>query len=83
MKKVKGGPFVTELLETMREKANRILSPDRNIYVYSGHDTTLVNIIRALEIYDQTDPLPNFGSSLNFELHKRNDFNEHEIKVRF
>lgn len=81
MKKIKGGPFITEIVDLMHKKITGNLSPNRNVFIYSGHDTSLVNIMRALEIIDQTSELPDFGSTLAFELHQRHDFDNYEIKV--
>jgi len=36
----------------MYEKKNGTLSPNRMLWVYSVHDTTIVNILNAFELYE-------------------------------
>lgn len=79
MKQIRGGPFVTQIVDTMQGKIDGNIS--RKIHIYSGHDTTLVNVMKSLEIINQTDDFPNYGATLTFELHQRNDSNEREIQV--
>lgn len=81
MKRIKGGSFVTEVVDTMHKKREASLFPDRNIYIYSGHDVTLVNIMRAMEIIEQTSEKPDFGAALTFELHRQNEMKDYEVKV--
>lgn len=81
MKKIKGGPFVTEVADTMKKKIDGNLFPNRKIHIYSGHDTTLVNVMKSLEIINQTTDFPNYGATMTFELHQREDLHNYEIKV--
>lgn len=61
-----------------------MLVPDRSIFLYSGHDVTLVNLMRALEIIDHTSGKPDFGAAIVFELHHSVTFeDDFEIKVYF
>lgn len=56
---------------------------NRNLYIYSGHDVTLVNTMRALNISSQTSRKPDYGSALYFELHQNPDLaNDLEVKVK-
>lgn len=81
MKKVRAGPFITEIVDIMRKKMEGNLFPNRNILIYSGHDLNIWNAMRALEVSDQYDGLPDFSSALIFELHALNSSNDHEIQV--
>lgn len=65
MKRMKGGPFVKKVLEEMKKKSVNENIPKLNIY--SGHDITLVNILRTLGFSDKLKP--NFAAYLIFELH--------------
>lgn len=82
MKKVKGGALLTEIIDHMTKKRSRTLTPNRSMFIYSGHDVTLVNMMRALDIIDQTTMKPDYASALVLELHHsvtfRDDF---EVKV--
>lgn len=67
MRRIKGGMLVTEIFDKMIKKQMGELT--QNIFVYSGHDTTLANMIRGLNITDHVQLLPAYGASLVFELH--------------
>jgi len=58
MKRIKGGAFLTEILKKMQNKRRKNLNPDRKIFLYAGHDVTLVNVMNSLGIIDQTSKLP-------------------------
>ncbi|XP_058467681.1 lysosomal acid phosphatase [Malaya genurostris] len=82
MKKIKGGAIVSELLDNMLKKRAGILMPERSIFVYSGHDVTLVNLMRALNVIDQTTGKPEFAATIVFELHHSITFDDDfEVKV--
>lgn len=55
---------------------------DRSIAIFSGHDVTLVNLMRALNVIDQTSRKPDYSASLGIELHQGfNDQDDYEVKV--
>lgn len=67
----------------MVEKRDGKLKPDRKLFFYSGHDVTLVNVMRAMNIIDQTSGKPDFASALYFELHHNDALaGDYEVKVR-
>lgn len=83
MKKVKGGPLISEIMDNIVKKRLGILFPNRNVFIYSGLDVTLINVIRALRVYDQISGLPNYSSALAVKLHQSLIFNEsYEVRVR-
>lgn len=67
MKRIRGGPLVSEIFEQMQQKQNGDLS--RNFAIYSAHDSTVFNLMRALNVDDQIAALPGYGATLAFELH--------------
>lgn len=67
MKRIRGGPIVTEIFNQMIAKQNGDLS--RKIMIFSAHDKTLASAMNALGVYNQTEPLPDFGATLVFELY--------------
>lgn len=76
------GYLVTDILDKMIQMRSNQSKPNRNLYIYSGHDVTLVNTIRALNISSQTSRKPDYGAALYFELHQNPDLaNDLEIKV--
>lgn len=62
-------------------KEPTIKNPSRNLYIYSGHDVTLVNVMRALNISAQTADKPDFGATIYFELHENQSSGPLEVKV--
>lgn len=66
MKRIKGGPLITEIFNQLIAKQNGDLS--RKVMIFSAHDKTLANVMSALDVSDQTEPLPDFGATLVFEL---------------
>lgn len=57
LKKLKGGPFVTKIVKEWREKAEESLKPEgRKIFVYTGHDSSVVNIMSSFNVWDEQFP---------------------------
>ena len=56
----------------MKEKRNGTLSPDRNIWMYSGHDTTVAALLNAMGVFEPH--IPPFAAAVMVELRK--DFME-------
>lgn len=52
MAKLKAGFLIREMFERFAMKANATLSPDRSIFMYSAHDITIVNLMRALNLVE-------------------------------
>lgn len=71
MKRIRGGPLITDVYQQMVKKQNGSLP--HNFAIYSAHDSTLVNVMRALNVDDQTTTIPDYGATLAFELHCRRD----------
>lgn len=68
MKLIRGGPLVTDVFEKMLQFQNG--SSARNLITYSGHDTVISNVLTSMYIVGQTNPLPNYGALLAFELYE-------------
>lgn len=75
------GPVLTQILDNMMNKKLNQLDSDRSMYIYSAHDVTLVNVMRALNITDQTSRKPHYGATLAFELHFNERLNDLELRV--
>lgn len=81
MKKVRGGAFLTEVLGKMEAKKLK-LNPDRKIFLYAGHDVSMVNVMNGMGILDQTAKLPEHSSALVFELHHSSLYkDDFEVKI--
>lgn len=80
LKKLKGGPFLKKMLNEWIEKRNGTLTPkDRKIYLYTGHDATVVNILAAINVWPKQ--LPVYGIMAIFELLEDKITGEYGIKV--
>lgn len=52
MKKYRAGFLIKEILDRFKIKSQSLLQPDRSIWIYSAHDTTIVNVLNALNLYE-------------------------------
>ena len=69
LRKLAGGPLVKKTLDSMMAKAQGRLRPEeRKMYAYAGHDSTVVNFLSAMGVWDGRDP--NFGCIIMVELHE-------------
>lgn len=74
---------MTEIVDNMIKKRTRTLTPDRSVFVYSAHDVTLVNLMRALDIVEHTSGKSEYAATLVLEMHHSNVFDDDfEVKVR-
>uniref|UniRef100_A0A1B0CQF8 Uncharacterized protein n=1 Tax=Lutzomyia longipalpis TaxID=7200 RepID=A0A1B0CQF8_LUTLO len=67
MKKIKGGVIVTDIHDNMVKKLNGL--QNRSIFVYSVHDVTLVNFMRAIGVIEETAKVPEYAATIVVELH--------------
>lgn len=82
MKRIKGGPLISEIIETMLNRKNHI--SERTISIYSGHDVTLVNVMNAMHILNQTTSKPDFSAALAIELHHSLDhIDDMDVKIYY
>lgn len=79
MKRIKGGPLLTEIVEEMVLKRTGVLT--QNMAFYSGHDVTLTNLVRALEVQNQTSTAPEYGAALIFELFRSEKMSDSIVNV--
>ncbi|XP_077291034.1 prostatic acid phosphatase-like [Arctopsyche grandis] len=81
MIRMKGGPLLLDILQNMKNKRSHELKPNRKLFVYSAHDLTLVNILKALSFKEEI--LPDYGATLVVELHKLPEMVDFEVKLLF
>lgn len=46
------GFLVKDILDRFTAKIEKKLEPNRSLYIYSGHDTTIIGILSALGLYE-------------------------------
>jgi hypothetical protein len=57
MKRLKGGPFVKEMVEHFDSAADKTISPpNRKVFMYSGHDTTVAPVLHTLGVFNMIAP---------------------------
>lgn len=79
MKRMRGGPIITAVHDRMVSYLNG--SSDQNIITYAAHDTTISNALTSMGIYNQTDPIPDYGALLAFEMYGKPDRKSAYIQV--
>lgn len=82
MQKIKAGPFLKKMFDEMQQKRNETLKPDmRKLFIYTGHDSTVVNILAALKIWERQ--LPRYSVMALFELHKNKETGDYWVEIYF
>jgi len=80
LKKFKAGPFLEKMIkEWNQKKAGTIKPKDRKIFLYTGHDSTVVNILHAIGVWEQQ--LPVYGIMAIFELLEDSKTGEYGIQI--
>lgn len=76
------GPLLKQIIDNMVNKSKNQLTPDRKMFLYSGHDFTILGLLSSMLQTEDLIPQPDFGSSLAFELYK-DTTNGHTVKVKY
>lgn len=57
--RLQGGFLLKDILDRFANKSKGILKPNRSMWVYSGHDTTVANLLNTLGLFE-VKPVVNF-----------------------
>lgn len=49
--RLKTGPLLKDVLNRFEIKHKKQLKPDRNVFIYSAHDTTVANLLNTLKLF--------------------------------
>lgn len=80
LKKLKGGPFLKKLISDWSQYTTGTIKPkNRKMYVYAGHDSTIVNILSAFNVWQRQ--LPNYGIMAIFEFYENTITGKFGVKV--
>ncbi|KAH8367705.1 hypothetical protein KR084_001731 [Drosophila pseudotakahashii] len=80
MQKIKGGPFLKRMYKEMVAKSTGILKPrDRGMFIYTGHDWTVGNILMALGVWKRQ--MPRFAVMAIFETHRDKETGEYYVEI--
>lgn len=78
--RLKSGPLLKEILTHFRDKTLKKLTPNRNYWVYSAHDTTVANMLNTLGVFKAMGyHNPPYTATVLFELRKFGD--GHRVQV--
>ncbi|XP_072253039.1 lysophosphatidic acid phosphatase type 6 [Leuresthes tenuis] len=76
------GPLLHTLINNIEEKLQGSLSePNRKLFLYSAHDTTLIPCLMALGIFDMK--WPPYAADITLELHQNRQTSEAFVKVSY
>lgn len=80
LKKLKAGPFLAKMIGEWKAKKEGNIKPrDRQIFLYAGHDSTIVNVLAAIGVWEQQ--LPVYGIMAIFELLEVTETGEWGIQI--
>lgn len=80
LKRLKGGPFLKKIVTDMRTKKDNTLEPkERKMFMYVGHDSTIVTLMDVMHIWN--NQMPYYNIMIMIELHKKND--EWTVQVNY
>lgn len=80
MKKLKGGPFLKKTLaEWDAVIANEANPKNKKIFVYAGHDSTVVNLLSVFNVW--REQFPSYAIMGILELHKHKRTGEFSVRI--
>jgi len=50
--RLKTGPLLKDILTRIDKKYKKQLDPDRSMFIYSAHDTTIANLLNTLKLFE-------------------------------
>lgn len=80
MKKVRGGPMLTEMVDNMMAIKNKNTTVARNILIYSAHDLTVASLVEVLNVKSQVPVIAAYADTIAVEMHQTGN-KEPEVKV--
>ncbi|XP_041770349.1 venom acid phosphatase Acph-1 [Anopheles merus] len=80
MKRLKGGPFLRKTLNEWEALIANPTGSHKKILLYAGHDSTVVNILSALKVWDET-VLPDYGVMGVLELYRDVSTGQYSVTV--
>lgn len=78
MKQMKAGPFIKKMVEQFEQKRDGTLK-DLQISLYCGHDSSIVNVLAGLDVWEQQ--FPTYGIMAMFELVRDKKSNEVGVQI--
>ena len=80
--RLKGGVLLKKLINDWKSVIDGTIKPkERKAFLYIGHDSTIVNLLRALKVWDPQ--VPGYAINIFIEFSQDEYTNEHGIEVFF
>nr|CAD7260514.1 unnamed protein product [Timema shepardi] len=79
LQRLSTGPLLKEIITNTQAKVNGTLSPDRGLYIYSAHDSNVVDLLQGLDVFNGI--LVPYASAVLIELRSKSD--EYFITVSY
>nr|CAD7587057.1 unnamed protein product [Timema genevievae] len=79
LQRLSTGPLLKEIIANTQAKVNGTLSPDRGLYIYSAHDSNVVDLLQGLDVFNGI--LVPYASAVMIELRNKSD--EYFITVSY
>nr|CAD7568396.1 unnamed protein product [Timema californicum] len=79
LQRLSTGPLLKEIIANTQAKVNGTLSPDRGLYIYSAHDSNVVDLLQGLDVFNGI--LVPYASAVMIELRSKSD--EYFITVSY
>ncbi|XP_017759862.1 PREDICTED: prostatic acid phosphatase-like [Eufriesea mexicana] len=71
LRRLKGGPFLKKIITDMLAKKDNTLSETRKMFMYVGHDSTMVTLMDVMHVWN--NQMPHYNVMIMIELHENND----------
>lgn len=79
MKRLNGGRRLAKTVENMKRNIQDTIQPKKKIFLYSGHDFTVIDLLYSLDLYKPH--FPNFNAAICVELHQELTTGMHFVKI--
>lgn len=81
LKRLKGGPYVKEVISHIDDFVKGTMEPKkRKVFMYSAHDTTISSILNTLNVFDVI--APPYRSAVMIELYENQELGYH-VKILY
>lgn len=87
LKRLNGGRILKRVIEHMKAKAgiatntHNLIPNERKIYLYSGHENNVINILAAMDLF--VPHVPKYSAAVIIELHFFKEFELWAVKVLY
>ncbi|KAK5649381.1 hypothetical protein RI129_000410 [Pyrocoelia pectoralis] len=81
MKRLNGGRMLAKTVENMKHTIQGTIQQKKKIFLYSGHDFTIINMLYSLNL--NKFHFPNFNAAICIELHQELTTGMHFVKILY